>query len=417
MGKIIIRGPAVLKGALKINGAKNSALAILPAALLAEEPVTIENTPSISDIYIQAEIMEKIGAKVTLGPNNSITVDPSNVKPVMPPYELVKKMRASYYLMGALLAKFGYGKVPVPGGCDLGPRPIDQHIKGFMSLGAAINLEHGVVELKGEKLTGSKVYLDVVSVGATVNTMLAAVKAQGRTIIENCAKEPEIVDLANFLNTIGANVRGAGTDIIKIDGVQVLKGGVYSIIPDRIETGTYMVAAAATGGEVLLKNVIPKHLDPVIAKLRETGTCVEVGEDTLYVKGNGALNAVDVKTLPYPGFPTDLQALIMVLLTQAKGTGVITENVFEGRFRHVDELKRMGAEIKVEGRTAFVKGGASLSGCPIKATDLRAGAACILAGLVAHGVTEVNGLNHIDRGYEKIEDRLACLGVKVERVD
>ncbi len=415
MERIIVKGPAKVKGEIKINGAKNAAVAIIPAALLADSPVIIENVPAISDINIQLEIIESLGAHASWIDKNTIKIDPTGLKSLVPPYELVKKLRASYYLMGVMLARFGKGKIPVPGGCDLGPRPIDQHIKGFATLGADISLNHGIVEIHNGNLKGSKVYLDVVSVGATINIMLAAVKVPGRTVIENCAKEPEIVDLANFLNAMGANVRGAGTDIIRIEGVDTLRGITHCIIPDRIETGTYMILAATTGGEILLKDVIPKHLDPVIAKLRETGTIVEVGENTLLVKGNGSLKAVDVKTLPYPGFPTDLQSLMMVLLTQAEGTGIITENVFEGRFRHVDELKRMGADIKVEGRSAIVMGRTHLTGCQINATDLRAGAACIIAGLVAEGDTEVIGIDHIDRGYEHFNERLTSLGVEVNR--
>ena len=416
MEKMIVRGPARIEGELRINGAKNSALPIIPAAILADSPVTLENIPRIQDTKIQISIIESLGARVSWVGESTIVVDPSAIRPLSPPYELVKKLRASYYLMGILLARFGGGQVPVPGGCDIGPRPIDQHIKGLTSLGAEIRQNHGVVELSG-KLAGNKVYLDVVSVGATINIMLAAVLTPGRTVIENCAKEPEIVDLASFLNAMGGIVRGAGTDVIKIDGVTSLKGTTYSIIPDRIETGTYMLTAAATGGSILLKNVIPKHMDPVIAKLKETGIRVEVGDDTIAVKGSGEpLRSVDVKTFPYPGYPTDLQSMMTVLLTQAHGTGIITENIFEARFRHVGELRRMGADIKVEGRSAIIRGGLPLTACPIKATDLRAGAACVTAGLVAKGLTEVTGLEHIDRGYYQFEERLRSLGAEVYRI-
>lgn len=416
MEKLIVRGPARLRGEICINGAKNSALPIIPAAVLADSPITLENIPRIADIKMQIKIIESLGARVAWTGDNSIQIDPSGIKPVTPPYELVKKLRASYYLMGIMLARFGRGKVPVPGGCDLGPRPIDQHIKGLSSLGADIRQNHGVVEMRA-KLAGNKVYLDVVSVGATINIMLAAALAPGRSVIENCAKEPEIVDLASFLNAMGGQVRGAGTDVIKIDGVKSLHGTSYSIIPDRIETGTYMLAAAATGGRILLKNVIPKHMDPVIAKLREVGVLVEVGEDNLSVECNGdSLKSVDVKTFPYPGYPTDLQSMMTVLLTQTRGTGIITENIFEARFRHVGELKRMGADIKVEGRSAIIRGGLPLTACPIKATDLRAGAACAVAGLVADGVTEVSGVEHIDRGYDGFEDRLRSLGADIFRI-
>ncbi len=414
--KLVVRGPVRINGEIRINGAKNSALPIIPAALLADAPITLENIPKIEDIKIQVEIIESLGARVSWLNENSIRIDSSRLKAIAPPYELVKKLRASYYLMGVMLARFGSGKVPVPGGCDIGPRPIDQHIKGLTSLGADIRQNHGIVEMKA-KLAGNRVYLDVVSVGATINIMLAAVLAPGRTVIENCAKEPEIVDMASFLNAMGGNVRGAGTDVIKIDGVKSLQGTSYSIIPDRIETGTFMLAAAATRGNILLKNVIPKHMDPVIAKLRETGVTVEVGEDTISVKSNGEpLKSVDVKTFPYPGFPTDLQSMMTVLLTQAHGTGIITENIFEARFRHVGELKRMGADIKVEGRSAIIRGGLPLTACPIMATDLRAGAACVVAGLLAHGVTEVTGIEHIDRGYDRFEERLRSLGTEVYRI-
>jgi UDP-N-acetylglucosamine 1-carboxyvinyltransferase len=414
--KLIVRGPARIRGEIRINGAKNSALPIVPAAILADSVVTLENIPRIEDIKIQMEIIESLGARAYWLGANTVRIDPTGVKPVMPPYELVKKLRASYYLMGILLARFGRGKVPVPGGCDLGPRPIDQHIKGLSSLGADIKQNHGIVEMKA-KLAGGKVYLDVVSVGATINIMLAAVLTPGRTTIENCAKEPEIVDLASFLNAMGGNVRGAGTDVIKIDGVKSLQGTTYSIIPDRIETGTYMLAAAATGGDILLHNVIPKHMDPVIAKLKETGAIVEVGEDTIAVRSNGEpLKSVDVKTFPYPGYPTDLQSMMTVLLTQSMGTGIITENIFEARFRFVGELKRMGADIKVEGRSAVIRGMQPLTACQIKATDLRAGAACVVAGLVADGVTEVSGVEHLDRGYDRFEESMRSLGVDVERI-
>jgi UDP-N-acetylglucosamine 1-carboxyvinyltransferase len=416
LDKLIVRGPTRLQGEVRINGAKNSALPIIPAAVLADSPVVLENIPRIEDIKMQIRIIESLGARTVWTGENSLRIDPAGLRPVTPPYELVKKLRASYYLMGILLARFSRGKVPVPGGCDLGPRPIDQHIKGLSSLGADIRQNHGVVEMRA-KLAGGRVYLDVVSVGATINIMLAAVLAPGRTVIENCAKEPEIVDLASFLNAMGGQVRGAGTDVIKIDGVKSLQGTVYSIIPDRIETGTYMLAAAATGGKILLRNVIPKHMDPVIAKLKETGARVDVGEDTLGVECNGqTLKSVDVKTFPYPGYPTDLQSMMTVLLTQTQGTGIITENIFEARFRHVGELKRMGADIKVEGRSAIIRGGVPLTACPIKATDLRAGAACVVAGLVADGVTEVSGVEHIDRGYDSFETRLRNLGAEVFRI-
>jgi len=414
---LLVNGPAYIKGELSIGGAKNSALAILPAALLSESPVVLENIPRIVDINILLEIMEFLGARVQWLEANTIRIDPTGFKSITPPYELCKQLRASYYLMGAMLGHFGHGKVPVPGGCDLGPRPIDQHIKGFSILGADIVLNHGLVEMRGKRLKGGQIYLDVVSMGATMNIMMAAVRVPGRTIIENCAKDPEIVDLASFLNAMGAKVRGAGTEVIKIDGVNCLRGTNYSIIPDRIEAGTYMLAAAATRGQVLLKNVIPIHMNPVIAKLKEAGVFVDIGEDTVFVDGSKDLTSVDVKTFPYPGFPTDLQSFTAVLLTQARGTGVITENVFVDRFCYINELKRLGAKIKVLRRSAIISGGFPFSACSLEATDLRAGAACVIAGLVAKGITEIRGVHHIDRGYDRIEDKFRCLGVDVERVN
>ncbi len=417
MEKLVIQGPVKTKGSLKVSGAKNSAVAILPAALLANSAVTVENVPAISDIHVQVEIIKSLGASVTWTGKDTLLIDPSKVQPKIVSYDVFKKLRASYYLMGVLLGRFERGKVPAPGGCDLGPRPIDQHLKGFSALGADIKVNQGLVEMEALKLRGSKIYLDVVSVGATINIMLAAVQAEGKTVIVNCAKEPEIVDVANFLNSMGGSVRGAGTDVIRVQGVEVLRGTTHSIIPDRIEAGTYMLAAAVSGGEVLLEDVIPKHLESIIAKLKEAGVTLEVGEDTLLVRAGKPLQAVDVKTFPYPGFPTDLQSLMMVLLTQAEGIGIISENVFESRFRHVDELKRLGANIKVEGRSAVVQGRTNLTACPVRASDLRAGAACLIAALVAEGETEISGLDHIDRGYEGIEKNLVSLGVDIKRVD
>ena len=368
-----IEGKQRINGKVKVNGAKNAAVAILPAALLTEESVRIGNLPRITDIDKLVKILEALGAKVSFTEERYLHIDSSDIYDLPPPPSLVNKFRASYYLMGVLLGLFGRVEIPMPGGCDLGPRPIDQHIKGFTALGAEVELDHGLVKITANKLRGAHIYLDVVSVGATINIMLAAVKAEGKTIIENVAKEPEIVDVANFLNAMGGHVVGAGTDVIKIQGVSELGSAEHTVIPDRIEAGTFMIAAAATGGEALITDVIPKHLDPVIAKLKEGGIILETGTDWIKVKGNNKLSSTDVKTFPYPGFPTDLQAPMMVLLTQVPGTSYLTENVFEGRFRHVGELKKMGARIKLGGRTAIIEGGHELVSAPIRATDLRGG--------------------------------------------
>ncbi|NMB40517.1 MAG: UDP-N-acetylglucosamine 1-carboxyvinyltransferase [Firmicutes bacterium] len=410
-----IEGKQRINGKVKVNGAKNAAVAILPAALLTEESVRIGNLPRITDIDKLVKILEALGAKVSFTEERYLHIDSSDIYDLPPPPSLVNKFRASYYLMGVLLGRFGRVEIPMPGGCDLGPRPIDQHIKGFTALGAEVELDHGLVKITANKLRGAHIYLDVVSVGATINIMLAAVKAEGKTIIENVAKEPEIVDVANFLNAMGGHVVGAGTDVIKIQGVSELGSAEHTVIPDRIEAGTFMIAAAATGGEALITDVIPKHLDPVIAKLKEVGIILETGTDWIKVKGNNKLSSTDVKTFPYPGFPTDLQAPMMVLLTQVPGTSYLTENVFEGRFRHVGELKKMGARIKLGGRTAIIEGGHELVSAPIRATDLRGGAAFIIAGLVSCGDTILTGVEHIDRGYEDIEIRLRQLGVNLKR--
>ncbi len=417
MRKLHINGNnGPLNGKVKISGAKNAAVAIIPAAILSSAPVRIDNLPDIQDIHILTEILRSLGVEASWH-NGTLDIDAGGLSGWHATYELVKKLRASYYLLGALAGRCGKAVVPAPGGCDLGPRPIDQHIKGLTALGARVEVEHGLIKVEAPRLTGADIYLDVVSVGATINIMLAAVRARGRTVIENAAKEPEIVDTANFLNAMGANIRGAGTDVIKITGVEELGGMTHTVIPDRIEAGTYMIAAAATGGDVLLCDVIPKHLDPVIAKLREMGITVEVADDQIRVVGQCPPQAVDVKTFPYPGFPTDLQSLIMVLLTKARGCSIITENVFEGRFRHVDELKRMGARIKVEGRTALVEGPVQLTGAPVAATDLRAGASFIVAGLLAEGETEISQVEHIHRGYEKICEKFKVLGADIREIE
>jgi UDP-N-acetylglucosamine 1-carboxyvinyltransferase len=418
MAKILIQGNRrPLEGRVKISGAKNAAVAILPAAILTPAPVRIENLPEIHDIQILIEILTSMGVRVNWEAPGTLCVDASSLHSWKAPYALVKKLRASYYLLGALAGRFGRAEIPVPGGCDLGPRPIDQHIKGLTALGAKVETEHGLIQVEAQHLIGTDIYLDVVSVGATINIMLSAVKAKGRTLIENAAKEPEIVDLANFLNAMGAQIRGAGTDVIKITGVDELGSATHCVIPDRIEAGTYMIAAAATEGDVQISDVIPKHLDPVIAKLREMGVTVDVTDDQVRVISRGKPHAVDIKTFPYPGFPTDLQSLAMVLLTQAQGSSMITENVFEGRFRHVDELKRMGAHIKVESRSAVVEGCVHLTGAPVRATDLRAGAAFIIAGLIAQGETVISEADHIYRGYEKICEKLNALGANITEVE
>lgn len=412
-----IKGKQKIKGRIMINGAKNSAVALLPAALLAEEKVKIDNLPQITDIDRLIKIINVLGASIASSSEHSLCIDSSCVNSYAPPGVLVNQLRASYYLMGSLLGRFGVVEIPMPGGCDLGPRPIDQHIKGFSAMGAEIEVEHGLIKVKAKKLQGAHIYLDVVSVGATVNIMLAAVKAEGKTVIENAAKEPEIVDVANFLNAMGAQVRGAGTDVIKIQGVKKLHAVEHSVIPDRIEAGTFMIAAAATGGEVMVEGVIPKHLEPVTAKLKEVGVEVETGPDYLLVNGREMLSPCDVKTFPYPGFPTDLQPHMMVLLTKAPGISLVTENVFERRFCHIEELRKMGAHITLEGRTAIIEGGHELSSAPLQALDLRGGAAFIIAALTAAGDTIINNVKYIDRGYERIEERFHEVGVYVQRIE
>ncbi|MBS3947162.1 MAG: UDP-N-acetylglucosamine 1-carboxyvinyltransferase [Dethiobacter sp.] len=418
MPKLLVTGgKRPLQGTVKISGAKNAAVAIIPAAILTSAPVRLENLPEISDIHVLVEILQSLGVRASWPEPGVLLLDSSGLHSWQAPYRLVSRLRASYYLLGALAGRFGRAEVPAPGGCDLGPRPIDQHLKGLAALGAQIEVEHGLVKIAAKGLYGGDIYLDVVSVGATINLMLAAVRAQGKTVIENAAREPEIVDVANFLNAMGARIRGAGTDVIKITGVDELGGVAHSVIPDRVEAGTYMIAAAATAGDVLLLDVIPKHLDPVIAKLREMGVTVEVAGDSLRVSVRETPQAIDIKTFPYPGFPTDLQSLAMVLLTRAEGNSIITENVFESRFRHVDELKRMGARIKVEGRSAIIEGVCPLSGAPVRATDLRAGAAFIIAGLVADGKTLISDIDHIYRGYENICGKLRALGASLVEVE
>ncbi len=416
MEKLMIEGGHPLQGTVQISGAKNSAVALIPAAILADSPVTIENLPEISDVLIYSEILEEIGARVKRD-SYTISIDPRRMFNQELPNGKVKKLRASYYLMGALLGKFKRAAVGLPGGCNLGPRPIDQHIKGFEALGARVSQEQGMLILEAEKLVGTRIYLDVVSVGATINIMLAASRAEGTTYIENAAKEPEIIDVATLLNSMGAQIKGAGTDVIRVTGVSRLHGCRHSIIPDRIEAGTFMIiaAAAATEGPVKVDNVIPKHLESLTAKLKEIGVHIEEGDDFLIVQGKSYYNDADIKTLPYPGYPTDLQQPITSLLTRAHGTSIVTDNIYHTRFRHVDELKRMGARIKVEGRSAVIEGSTPLQGARVKATDLRAGAALVIAGLMAEGITEIVGVDHIDRGYENFEAKLRDLGARVWR--
>jgi len=414
--KFVIKGGNRLTGEVTISGAKNAAVAVIPAALLVEGVCRIENIPNIQDVSVILEMLVKLGAKVQYINSNTIEIDCTKVESYKAPYEMVRKMRASYYLLGALLGRFKRAYVAMPGGCDFGVRPIDQHIKGLEAFGAKIKVSHGVIDASVDHLKGNQVYMDVVSVGATINLMLAAVKAEGITVIENAAKEPHVVDVANFLNSMGAIVKGAGTDVIKIKGVKKLEGGSYAIIPDQIEAGTFMIAAAATGGDVLIKNVIPKHLESITAKLIEMNVNVEEYDDAVRVWRTKKLTKANVKTLPYPGFPTDLQPPIVVLLSTAEGTSIVTEGVWDNRFQYVDELKRMGANIKVDGRTAIIEGIHQLSGSPVKATDLRAGAGLVIAGLMADGVTEIHDLKHIDRGYEYFEEKLSSLGADIKRV-
>lgn len=415
--RFVINGPCSLSGEVNISGAKNAAVAVLPAALIVNGISRIENVPDIKDVRVLLDILSKLGAKITKEDDNTVICDTREVNCWKAPYELVKSMRASYYLLGALIARFGKAEVSLPGGCDFGFRPIDQHIKGFEAMGAIVEIEHGIVKIDASGLKGAQIYLDVVSVGATINLMLAAVKAKGQTIIENSAKEPHVVDVANFLNAMGANIRGAGTDVIKIKGVDHLKGGgTHSIIPDMIEAGTFMIAAAATRGDVVVKNIIPKHMESLTAKLIEMGVTVIEDEDFIRVIGGNKVKNVNIMTLPYPGFPTDLQPQVTVLLNMAEGVSTITEGVWDSRFQYADELKRMGAKIKVEGRIAVIDGANVLSGAPVKATDLRAGAAMVMAGLVAKGYTEVSNIKYIDRGYENFVYKLNTLGADITRV-
>ncbi len=415
MDKFIIKGGRRLTGEVNISGAKNAVLAIIPAVLLADGPCVLENVPNISDVSIALRILFEMGAEVKNLGRNTFSIDASGVDEPIVPYEMARHMRASYYFLGALLGKSKRARVSMPGGCYLGDRPIDQHIKAFTALGANCVLDHGMVDIQADSLIGSQIYFDFVTVGATINTMLAAVRATGLTVIENAAKEPHVVDLANFLNSMGADIMGAGTDVIKIRGVKHLKGTTYAIIPDQIEAGTYMVAAAATRGNVLIKNVIPKHLESITAKLEKIGVNVEEFDESVRVSVDGPLVKTNIKTMPHPGFPTDMQPQISTLLCLAEGTSIVTEEIFNSRFRYVDELRRMGADISVDGKVAVIEGVGSLMGAPVTATDLRAGAALVIAGLAAHGITEIEDIYHIERGYEEIEEKLRGLGADIQR--
>lgn len=417
MEKIVIHGKKPLHGDVYISGAKNAAVAVVPAALLVEGICRIENLPDIKDTKVLEDTLTQLGAVVTLEDKNTILIDSRNINSYTAPYEMIKSMRASYYLLGALLGRFGKAEVALPGGCDFGYRPMDQHIKGFEAMGATVVIEHGMIKLSAEKLVGSQIYLDVVSVGATINLVLAAVRAEGTTIIENAAKEPHIVDVVNFLNAAGANIKGAGTDVIKVKGVQRLDGSpVHSIIPDMVEAGTFMIAAAATGGDVTVKNIIPKHMESLTAKLIEMNVNVIEDEDCIRVVGGDTLQKANIKTLPYPGFATDMHPPATVLLCLANGCSTISEGIWPQRFQYVDELKRMGAKIRVDGNVAVVEGPTALTGAQVNAIDLRAGAAVVIAGLAAEGTTEVDNIKYIDRGYEDFVDKLQNLGADIQRI-
>ena len=416
MEYIIIKGQKPLKGKVVIGGAKNAALALLPATLASSGVCVIDNLPQIEDVTSMISTIEALGAKCEMRDANTLVVDATDFSGRALDEKAAKNMRASYYFMGALLGRHKYAEVPLPGGCDLGARPIDYHLKGFVALGATCVQEHGVVKLSAEKLCGANIYLDCPSVGATINIMMAAVFAEGITLIENAAKEPHVVDAASFLNKLGAKIGGAGTATIRITGVEKLRGGEYTVLPDPIEAGTYMISAAITGGDVTVENIIPKHMDSVTSKLKEMGCQITEGDDWIHVRAGETLRACEVKTAFYPGFPTDLHPQMTALLCRAQGTSTITENIFEQRFRYIGELKRLGAQIKVESRTAITKGSCVYTGAEVTATDLRAGAALIIAGLAAKGETIIHGLSHLDRGYERFEEKFHALGADIRRV-
>lgn len=417
MEKLIIRGGTRLSGEVSVSGAKNSVLAILAGTLLVNGVCRIENIPDISDVDVMLDIIKSLGAVVTRPDPHTVTVDACHITSVAPDYDLVRRIRGSYYLIGSLLSRFHKAEIAMPGGCNFGTRPIDQHIKGFKALGASIDDSRGVIRAEADRLCGANVFLDKVSVGATINIMLAACRAEGLTVIENAAREPHIVDMANFLNAMGAVIRGAGTNRVKIYGVPDMTGGTYPIIPDQIEAGTFMIAAAATGGNVLIRNVIPKHMESLTAKLIEVGSRVTELDDSIRVEGGDGLTCTNVLTMPYPGFPTDLQPQMTALLTKAKGVSVMVEGVWDNRFQYTDELIRMGAKINASGKMATIEGVDELIGAPVKATDLRGGAAVVIAALMASGTTEIGNISFIDRGYEKFEEKLRSLGADIERVD
>lgn len=417
MEKIVINGGRRLSGEVAISGAKNAAVAIVAATILCDEPCIVENVPEISDISICLRIFRAMGADIQILNKNTIKFDTANIKKPQVPYELARSMRASSYFLGTLLGRFHEAYVPLPGGCDLGDRPIDQHLKAFSCLGAIDDIVNGCVHVKADELIGNQIFFDINTVGGTMNAIFAAVKAKGFTVIENAAKEPHIVDLANFLNSMGADIRGAGTDVIKINGVDYLKGITYAVIPDQIEAGTYMVAAAASRGNVLIKNVIPKHLESITAKLRMMGIAVEEFDESVRVSvGDGPILKTNIKTMPHPGFPTDMQPQISTLLTLAEGTSTVVDDIFDNRFRYASELRRMSADIQVKGTVATITGVKRLTGAPVKATDLRAGAAMIIAGLAAEGTTEISDIYHIERGYENIVEKLQALGADIKKV-
>lgn len=416
MGKLIVKGQKKLSGEVFISGAKNAVVAIIPAAIIAEGVSIIENLPCIEDVSCFIKTLTNLGIKCELLNENTLKIDSTTIKSAVAVDDDVRKIRASYYLMGALIGRFKKVSVALPGGCDFGSRPIDQHIRGFKALGVKIEEKGNIIDLDGTNLKGANIYLDMVTVGATINIMLAAVLAEGTTTIENAAKEPHVVDTANFLNMLGAKIIGAGTDVIKITGVKKLHGGEYSIIPDQIEAGTYMIASAISGGDVYVRNIIPKHMDSLSVKLQEMGCEIEEGDDFIRVKSNGKLKATNVKTMAYPGFPTDLQPQMTTLLAYSNGTSFLTENVWENRFQYIKELQKMGAKITLDGRIATIEGVSKFTGTEVMATDLRAGAAMILAGLVAEGETIIDNLKHIDRGYEKVEQKFRALGADITRI-
>ena len=417
MEQYVVKGGVPLRGEVSIGGAKNAALGILAAAIMTDETVTIENVPNVRDTRVLLQAIEGIGAKVKYIYNNTVQINGGSISDLNVEYEYIRKIRASYYLLGALLGKYKESNVALPGGCNIGSRPIDQHLKGFKALGAKVNIDHGVVSAKAENLVGGHVYFDVVTVGATINLMMASCMAEGETILENAAKEPHIVDVANFLNAMGANIKGAGTDVIRIKGVNRLHGCTYSIIPDQIEAGTFMMAAAATRGDIVIKDVIPKHLESITAKLLEMGCKLVEGDDWIRVIAEGEVGSTNVKTLPYPGFPTDMQPQIAVALALAKGSSMVTESIFENRFKYVDELNRMGAKIKVEGNTAYIEGVEKFTSAQLSAPDLRAGAALVIAALAADGISQIDDIEYIQRGYEDFEGKLSALGAIIAKVD